>query len=136
MKKTGLIFGTLILSVLLLFNLSKYTLLSGNIHTELILALLALAFFFLGVFFYQKMKTEPQEGQVTVDYKKIKELQITDREYDVLKELSRHISNKEIAENLFLSESTIKTHVSSLLKKLEAKNRIHLMEKARDYQLI
>lgn len=121
---------------MLLFNLSKYTLLSGNVKTELMIAFMAIAFFFLGIVFYKKMKSRTSQENHKVDYHKLKQLQITDREYDVLKELAHHVSNREIAENLFLSESTIKTHVSSLLKKLEAKNRIQLTEKAKKNRLL
>ena len=136
MKKTLFIFGLFISAILLLFNLSKYTLLSGNIKTELIIAFMAIAFFFLGIVFYKKMKSGESQENHKVDYHKLKQLQITDREYDVLKELAHHVSNREIAERLFLSESTIKTHISSLLKKLEAKNRIQLTEKAKKNRLL
>ena len=110
--------------------------LSGNVKTELMTALMAIAFFFLGIVFYRKMKIGTFQEKNKVDYHKLKQLQITDREYDVLKELAHHTSNKEIAERLFLSESTIKTHVSSLLKKLEAKNRVQLTEKAKKNRLL
>ncbi|PAD13424.1 response regulator [Shouchella clausii] len=48
---------------------------------------------------------------------------LTDREVDVLKEISTGKSNKEIAAALFISEKTVKTHVSNLLGKLELQDR-------------
>ncbi|OIO85856.1 MAG: hypothetical protein AUK32_06555 [Candidatus Aquicultor secundus] len=48
---------------------------------------------------------------------------LSKREMDVLRLISEGKSNKEIAEALFLSKSTIKTHVSSILKKLNLKSR-------------
>lgn len=49
--------------------------------------------------------------------------QLTEREVDVLKEISTGKSNKEIANALFISEKTVKTHVSHLLSKLELQDR-------------
>ncbi|MDQ0207629.1 response regulator [Alkalicoccobacillus murimartini] len=48
---------------------------------------------------------------------------LTEREVDVLKEISTGKSNKEIAEALIISEKTVKTHVSNLLSKLELQDR-------------
>jgi NarL family two-component system response regulator LiaR len=42
---------------------------------------------------------------------------------DVIRLISEGKSNKEIADSLFLAESTVKTHVSSILRKLNLKSR-------------
>lgn len=51
--------------------------------------------------------------------------QLTERERDVFLAIARGLTNAEIAEALFLSESTVKTHVGRVLAKLEARDRIH-----------
>ena len=50
---------------------------------------------------------------------------LSEREWDVLKELGQGKSNAEIAEALFLSQETIKSHIKALLQKLKAKDRTH-----------
>jgi DNA-binding NarL/FixJ family response regulator len=49
--------------------------------------------------------------------------ELTKREIDVLKEIASGKSNKEIASSLFITEKTVKTHVSSILAKLEVADR-------------
>jgi len=52
-----------------------------------------------------------------------KNFKLTIREQEILKALSLGLSNKDIAEKLFISESTVKTHVNRVFKKLGVKNR-------------
>ena len=136
MKKTILIFGLLILALLLLFQFSKYAIISGDLKVELVVAAIAIVFFFIGVYINKKSLHKSIQPIVDIDYQKIKELDISHREYEVLQKIAEGLSNKEIAESLFLSESTIKTHVSSLLFKLDAKRRTQAVKKAKSFQIL
>ncbi len=51
--------------------------------------------------------------------------QLTPRELEVLKLLCRGLANKEIARELDLQEPTVKLHVKTLYRKIDAKNRTH-----------
>lgn len=136
MKKTILVFGLLILALLLLFQFSKYAVISGDLKVELVVAVIAIVFFFVGVYINKKSLHKPKTNHQIINHKKIKELDISKREYEVLQKIAEGLSNKEIADSLFLSESTIKTHVSNLLVKLDAKRRTQAVKKAKSFQIL
>ncbi|MEM8999480.1 MAG: response regulator transcription factor [Bacteroidota bacterium] len=136
MKKTVFVFATLIVSLLMLFRVSKYAFIVGNTSIEMIIAVVAMVFLVLGLYINKKVGNYIPKNNQEINSKKIKELGISDREYEVLLEISQGLSNKEIADKLFLSESTIKTHVSNLLVKLDAKRRTHALQKAKELRII
>ena len=66
----------------------------------------------------------------------LKKLNLSSREYEVLQLLSRGCSNADIADKLFLSLSTVKTHVSNLFFKMDVKSRTQAIEKAKRLKII
>lgn len=136
MKKTILVFGLLILALLLLFQFSKYAVISGNLNSEIVIAIIAIVFFFIGVYLNKKSLHNQDFNSVEINHKKIEDLAISKREYEVLLGISDGLSNKEIGEKLFVSESTVKTHVSNLLSKLNAKRRTQALQIAKDLKII
>ncbi|HBN95357.1 MAG TPA: DNA-binding response regulator [Firmicutes bacterium] len=53
----------------------------------------------------------------------IQDLELTNRELEILQYICEGLSNKEIANALFISEKTVKNHITSLLRKLEVEDR-------------
>ena len=136
MKKTVLTFGLLILALLVLFQLSKYTLVSGDSNIEIIMAAVAIIFFSIGIYLNKRSLHQNVLPDSEIDLEKIDALDLSKREYEVLKEISLGLSNKEIGDKLFVSESTIKTHVSNILVKLDAKRRTQAVQIAKEMRIL
>lgn len=136
MKKTILVFSALIIALLALFQISKYSIISGGMKTEVIISVIALLSFFIGIYINRKLGKNNVKFEKEINVSKIKELEITSREYEVLELIAKGFSNKEIASTLFLSESTIKTHVSNILVKLNAKRRTHAVQIAKEINIL
>lgn len=134
-KKTILVFSALILALLVLFQLGKYSLISGNTSIEIFLTVVALVFLGIGLYINQRNRNLNSEA-TEIDHQKIKDLGISNREHEVLVEMASGLSNREIGEKLHISESTIKTHVSNLLVKLNAKRRTQAIQIAKKLSLI
>lgn len=64
------------------------------------------------------------------------ELGITPRELEILEAMAAGLSNREIAERLFVSENTVKTHAARVFGKLSARRRTQAIQLAKDAGLI
>lgn len=74
--------------------------------------------------------------ELTINETELKKLNLSNREYEVLQLLTKGYSNADIAESLFLSLSTVKTHVSHLFVKMDVKSRTQAIEKAKRLKII
>ena len=66
----------------------------------------------------------------------VSQLELSKRELEILSLLAQGHSNQEIAAKLFISLSTVKTHIQNLFEKLDVKRRIQAVEKAKRLNLI
>jgi NarL family two-component system response regulator LiaR len=62
--------------------------------------------------------------------------ELTERERDVLRLLVRGLPNEKIAENLVITAATVKFHVRSIRRKMQASNRTHIVSLALRYRLV
>jgi len=72
----------------------------------------------------------------SVNEAQLKQLGITKRELEILELIAQGMSNREIAEKLFVSENTVKTHSSRIFDKLSAKRRTQAVQIGKEIGLI
>ena len=77
-----------------------------------------------------KNASNNQEDEKMVFYKNVEKYGLSEREIEVLLLISKGLKNDEIAEKLFLSVSTVKTHTRNIFTKLDVRNRIEAARKA------
>ncbi|MDZ7671635.1 MAG: response regulator transcription factor [Halanaerobiales bacterium] len=83
-------------------------------------------------YFYKSIKKYINSDtleQVQEESKNYRFHNLTERELDVMKQISKGKSNREIAKTLIITERTVKNHVSNILKKLSANDRTQALIK-------
>jgi DNA-binding CsgD family transcriptional regulator len=103
---------------------------------EIYLALVAIAFLALGAWAARQLTPRAAPAKFIVNEAAIRSLGLTPRECQILEQLASGRSNKELARALDISPNTVKTHIARLYAKLEVRNRIEAIEKARWLALI
>ncbi len=78
----------------------------------------------------------PAPSEFVRDDARLASLGITPRELEILDLIAQGLSNKEIAERLFVSENTVKTHSSRVFDKLGARRRTQAVQLGKDLKLI
>ena len=147
MKKHILIYGLVGGVLIVVLKVVEYRFLviehSFEIYGGLVAALFAGVGIWLGLKLTKKketlvikevpvMATEP----FAVNKTRLRELGITPRELEILELIARGLSNREIAEQLFVSENTVKTHSSRLFDKLSARRRTQAVQIGKEFGLI
>jgi DNA-binding CsgD family transcriptional regulator len=78
----------------------------------------------------------PVAGPFARDEARLAQLGITPRELEILEAMAAGLSNREIAERLFVSENTVKTHAARLFDKLSARRRTQAVQRAKEAGII
>jgi len=139
MWKTTLIYGLAMAVLLGLLKFVEYRYLVRDIPLEFYVGLVAAMFTGLGVWVGLRLtrpKVIERSGPFVLNESNLQRLGISKREYEVLELMSAGRSNQEIAETLFVSISTVKTHVSNVLGKLEANRRTEAIARAKQLRII
>ncbi|HKY27134.1 MAG TPA: response regulator transcription factor [Pyrinomonadaceae bacterium] len=143
----GLIYGLCGGVLIVLLRLVEYRFLILTHSVEIYGGLIALVFAILGIWLGLRLTRKkelvivkevpvPIAQAFAINNDKIRELAITKRELEILELIARGLSNREIAEKLFVSENTVKTHSSRLFDKLGAKRRTQAVQMAKELGLI
>lgn len=149
--QTKNIFWYSTLLALLIFALKwmqwKFLIIDNSI--DIYVGLIALFFTILGTWVATqlvkpKVETIIVEKEVYINQKEgfcineleLNKLNLSNRELEVLQLVAKGHSNATIADELFLTISTVKTHVSNLFIKMEVKSRTQVIEKAKRLEII
>ena len=131
--------------LLVALRLAQYHFLILSHSIEIYVAIVAAIFAGVGIWLggtMTKKKPEvivrevPVSGPFVLDEARRTELQITPRELEILGLVAEGLSNREIAARVFVSENTVKTHVSRLLDKLGARRRTEAVQITKASRLI
>ncbi len=104
--------------------------------TEVYVVVLCLLFTGLGIWIGQRLTRRPPVEPFEINTRALAYLGISERERDVLTLLAAGHSNQEIADRLFISPNTVKTHLHNLYRKLEVSRRGQAVQKARSLRLV
>jgi len=104
--------------------------------TEIYILIIAIGFAALGVWVGNRLTARGVSSPFEKNNQAIEYLGISHREYEVLQLLAEGMSNREIADRLFVSTNTIKTHLASLYSKLDVVRRTQAVQKAKSLKLI
>ena len=141
MRRTIIIYGAAMAVLTGILKTVEYRYLIRDIPLEFYIGVVALMFTGLGIWSGLKL-TRPKVVEVQVagpferDEEAIKRLGISKREFEVLELIAAGLSNQDIADRLFVSTSTVKTHVSNVLAKLDASRRTAAIARAKQLRII
>ena len=147
MKKHVLIYGLLGGLLIALLNFIEYRYLIVEHSMEIYGGLVALVFVSLGLWFGRTLGEKRETviiremavaapSTFALDARKLAELGLTKRELEILELMAAGLSNKEIAEKSFVSENTVKTHLSRVFDKLGARRRTQAVQIGKELRLI
>lgn len=127
-----------------ILRLTEYRLVVVEHSVEIYAGLIAAIFAGLGIWLGLTLTRKKQvvgppaesAGPFTPDAERLSELAITPRELEILGLIAAGLSNREIADRLFVSENTVKTHSSRLFDKLGARRRTQAVQLGKQARLI
>jgi NarL family two-component system response regulator LiaR len=152
-KKTVLVYGILGGVLIAVLKIVEYRYLVVERSLEIYGGLVAVLFSAVGIWLGLKLtrtretvvvREVPVHVEVPVrmtgpfvrNETRVEQLGITPRELEILEELAAGFSNREIANRLFVSENTVKTHAARLFGKLSAQRRTQAVKRAKEAGLI
>ena len=139
MRRTVILYGLAMAVLLGLLKLVEYKFMVRDVPLELYIGAVAVMFTGLGVWAGLRL-TRPKIVEVAGPFQRddpaLKRTGISNREFEVLELMAAGLSNQDIADKLFVSTSTVKTHVSNVLAKLEASRRTEAIAKAKELRII
>ncbi|MDJ0749573.1 MAG: LuxR C-terminal-related transcriptional regulator [Woeseiaceae bacterium] len=136
MAKSALIYGLLLAAAVFLLQWLEVQYAIRQFTTEIYIVILALIFAGVGIWFGRQTGERANADSFERNETVIRTLGLTKKEVEVLALLAEGGSNADIAKALFVSTSTIKTHLIHIYQKLEVSRRTEAVKKGRVLKII
>ncbi len=139
MRKTILLYGGAMAVLLGILKFVDYQFMVKDLSVEFYIGIIALMFTILGVWVGRQLtqkKTIVVDPNFSFNESNLEKLGISKRELEVLELIAQGMSNREIADKLFVSPHTVKSHSSNLFVKLSARRRTEAIKKAKELMLL
>jgi ATP/maltotriose-dependent transcriptional regulator MalT len=164
MKRTILLYAFLTALLMVAVKLFEVSLFTGEISMRIYITLIGALFLALGIAAGLKLRRRIVEKEIEVRYvEKLVEVVpataptatlpesaipesaipgsaasdlLSARESEVLRHIARGLTNREVAEQLFVSENTIKTHLNNIYAKLGVRRRTEAIFKAKELKIL
>lgn len=147
MSRTVILYGIGLALLMVALKSIEYRYMLRDLSMEFYVTLVALLFTGIGLWVGVKLRNrtgdEPQGSpihdheRVSIPKEKIlAQIGISQREFEVLELIAEGCTNQEIADRLFISLNTVKTHSSNLFAKLDVKRRTQAVQKAKELALL
>jgi two-component system, NarL family, response regulator LiaR len=139
MRKTILLYGVAMAALTGILKFIEYRYFVRDFSLEFYLGAVAVLFTAIGVWAGMKLtrkKVIVAGPDSKLNEPELQRLGISKREYEVLELMAQGLSNQEIADKLFVSLNTVKTHSSNLFMKLDARRRTQAIHRAKEIGLL
>ncbi len=139
MRRTILLYGLAMAAMIGLLKFLEYRYVVRDYTLEFYIGAVAVIFALLGVWAGRRLtrvQAATRDPNFCIDRATLDRLGISPREYEVLELIAHGLSNREIADRLFVSPNTVKTHSSSLFSKLNARRRTEAVRRAKELRLL
>lgn len=139
MKRTILLYGLAMAILIFLLKYLEYRLFIRDLSVEFYVGIVAVMFTLLGVWAGLRLtgkKIVLVDSDFILNENELLRLEVSKREHEVLQFMAQGLSNQEIADKLFVSLNTIKTHTSNLFLKLKVKRRTQAVQRGKELRLI
>lgn len=140
MKQVVIGFGLLITALLILFRAANIYHSYNNIADDVWIAGFSILFLMIGIVLSRKLFAKTvivtQQKPVAVNETQLLKAGISKREAEILLLIHEGLSNQQIADKLFLSENTVKKHLSNIFQKLQVERRTEAIKKALELSVI
>lgn len=147
MSRTVILYGIGLALLMVALKSIEYRYMLRDLSMEFYVTLVALLFTGIGVWVGVKLRksnvskttevaASQTESSLVAKDQLLAEVGISQREFEVLELIAEGCTNQEIADRLFISLNTVKTHSSNLFAKLDVKRRTQAVQKAKELTLL